>query len=180
MTERERMLAVYRGETPDRVPFFLDLSHWYNHRHKIPFDLSSLAMEPELPLIEYHQKAGAGFYLANLLSCYDIVYPADVVDIVSKETSARGVEIIWRLETPLGTIERRRRWEEQSYSWYISKWGIGTEQDLRVFEYSMTRARFVPAFDRYQKWQRAINDLGTVCGWASKEQFSPLPTYLRR
>ena len=61
MTERERMLAVYRGETPDRVPFFLDLSHWFNHRHKIPFDLSSSATEPDLPLIEYHQQVGAGF-----------------------------------------------------------------------------------------------------------------------
>lgn len=160
MTERERMLAVYRGETPDRVPFFLDLSHWFNHRHKIPFDLSSSATEPDLPLIEYHQQVGAGFYIANLGSSYDIVYPNDVVNTVTKEPSAHGREIVWRLETPIGTIERRRRWEEQSYSWGISKWGISAEQDLRVFEYAMTRARFVPAFDRYEKWQRALGNLG--------------------
>jgi hypothetical protein len=156
------MLAVYRGETPDRVPFFLDLSHWFDQRHKIPFDLSSSGAEPELPLIEYHRNAGIGFYIANPVSCYDIVYPNDVVNSVSKEISTHGIEIVWRMETPLGTIERRRRWEEQSYSWGISNWGICGEKDLRVFEYAMTRARFAPAFDRYLKWQRAIDDCGVL------------------
>ena len=162
MTERGRMLAVYRGQTPDRVPFFLDLSHWFNQRHGIPFDLSSPVTEPDWPLIEYHQKAGAGFYIANLASSYDIVYPNDVVNTVSKRTSVGGIEIVWRIATPLGTIERRRHWEEQSYSWGISKWGICTEQDLHVFEYAMTRARFVPAFDRYEKWQKVLDHLGVV------------------
>ena len=120
MTERERLLAVYRGETPDRVPFFLDLSHWFSERHKIPFDLSSSVTGPDWPLIKYHEKAGAGFYIANLVSWYDIVYPEDISSTVSKETSAHGLEIVWRISTPLGTIERRRRWEEQSYSWSIS------------------------------------------------------------
>jgi hypothetical protein len=162
MTERERMLAVYRGETPDRVPFFLDLSHWFNHRHQLPFDLSSSVTEPDGPLIACHQKAGAGFYLANLLAGYDIVYPGDCASTASKEASPHGAEIIWRLETPLGAIERRRRWEEQSYSWCISKWGICTEQDLRVFAYAMTRARFAPAFAQIEKWQQAVGQLGVV------------------
>jgi Uroporphyrinogen decarboxylase (URO-D) len=162
MTERARMLAVYRGEIPDRVPFFLDLSHWFNQRHKIPFDLSSSIAEPDLPLIEYHKKVGAGLYIGNLFSCHDTIYPSDVVETASKETSAHGLEIVWRMETPIGTIERRRRWEEQSYSWCISKWGICTEQDLRVFEYAMTRARYVPAFDRYEKWQQTLGDFGVL------------------
>ena len=31
-----------------------------------------------------------------------------------------------------GVIERKRKWEEQSYSWSVSQWGISTAQDLRV------------------------------------------------
>lgn len=162
MTERERLLAVYRGETPDRIPYFLDLSHWFNERNRIPFDLSAPATEPDGRLIEYHRKVGAGFYVANLASSYDLVYPADVSSTAHKETSPRGTEIVWRIETPLGAIERRRLWEDQSYSWGISKWGICDEQDLRVLEYAMTRARFVPAFDRYVKWQETAGDLGVV------------------
>lgn len=29
MTERERLLKVLKGETPDRVLWFADLGHWY-------------------------------------------------------------------------------------------------------------------------------------------------------
>lgn len=156
------MLAVYRGETPDRVPFFLDLSHWYNQKHKVPFDLSNPATEPDLPLIEYHRKVGAGFYIANLASFYDVTYPKDVVTTVRKDTTVRGPEIVWGIETPVGKIERKRRWEEQSYSWPVSKWGLTTEEDLRVFEYAMTRARFVPAFDRFEKWRQALDGVGVL------------------
>lgn len=161
-TERERMLAVYRGETPDRVPFFLDLSHWFAHKHRIPFDLSTPMLEPDWPLIEFHKRVGAGFCIPNLISYWDSVYPADVVMTTTKETTVHGVEIIWRIETPLGSIERRRRWDEQSYSWCISKWGISTEEDLRVLAYALTRAQLVPAFARYQKWQDALGKLGVI------------------
>ena len=101
MTERERILAVYRGVIPDRVPFFLDLSHWFNERHKIPFDLSTPATQPDGALIDCHRKIGAGFYLANLASSYDIVFPHEVASSAVKENSARGTEIVWRI---------RRRW----------------------------------------------------------------------
>ncbi len=162
MTERERMLAVYRGETPDRVPFFLDLSHWFIQKHKLPFDLSASVTEPDWPLIEYHRNVGAGLYIGNLLSCYDMVYSEDVANSVVKETTAQGIEIVWRIETPIGAIERRRRWEEQSYSWGISAWGVRSEQDLRVLEYAMTRARAIPAFDSYERWSDAVGGIGVV------------------
>ena len=29
MTERERLIKVLKDETPDRVPWFADLGHWY-------------------------------------------------------------------------------------------------------------------------------------------------------
>ena len=63
MTERERILAVYRGETPDRVPCMLDLSHWFYHRRKKPWDLSVTYVQPECELIDYHKEAGVGFYI---------------------------------------------------------------------------------------------------------------------
>jgi len=162
MTERERMLAVYRGETPDRVPFFLDLSHWYYQKHHLPFDLSVPHMEPEWELIEYHKKVGAGFYVPNLNSYYDVTLPADVVATTTKEMTPDGPEITWRIETPIGAIERKRIWEEGSYSWGVSKWGIATAQDLRVFGYAYSRRRFKPAWERYTPWVNALGGLGVV------------------
>ena len=96
MTERERMLAIYRGETPDRVPFFLDLSHWFYQKHGIPFDLSVAHLEPEWDLIAYHKKVGAGFYVPNLNSYYDVAFPPDVIATTTKETTPGGPEITWK------------------------------------------------------------------------------------
>jgi len=162
MTERERMLAIYRGETPDRVPFFLDLSHWFYHKHKLPFDLSVAHLEPEWDLIEYHKKVGAGFYIPNLNSYYDAYFTDDVVATTTKEMIASGPEITWHIETPIGVIERKRAWEENSYSWNVSKWGIKTAQDLHVLGYALSRLRWKPAWERYAPWVEALGDLCVV------------------
>jgi hypothetical protein len=162
MTERERLLTVYRGETPDRVPFFLDLSHWFYQRHGIPFDLSVPHLEPEWDLIAYHKNVGAGFYVPNLNSYFDVTLPPDVVATATKEMAPQGPEITWRLETPIGIIERKRQWEEQSYSWNVSKWGVRTEQDLRVLGYALSRYQYQPAWERYTPWVESLGDYGVV------------------
>lgn len=41
MTERERILAVEYNEKPDRIPYMLDLSHYYFHRFQRDWDLLS-------------------------------------------------------------------------------------------------------------------------------------------
>jgi hypothetical protein len=162
MTERERMLAVYRGETPDQVPLFLDVSHWFYHKHHIPFDLSVAHLEPEYDLIAYHKQIQAGFYIPNLNSYYDASYPPDVNAITTKVMTPDGPEIIWRLETPIGAIERRRKWEEKSYSWNVSQHGVHTAQDLRVLAYALSRRTYTASFERYTPWVDLLDGWGVV------------------
>ena len=87
MTMRERILAVYRGETPDVVPYMLDLSHWFYHKNRIPWDLSVAYDKPEYELIAYHKQAGAGFYMPNLGAFYSAPYGDDVQSEVRKATT---------------------------------------------------------------------------------------------
>ena len=162
MTPRERILAVFRGETPDVVPFMLDLSHWFCQRERRPWDLSTAYETPDTALIACHRRTGAGFYLPNLAAFYTTRYPPDVQATVTKRDTAQGPEIAWRLETPLGAIERRRIWEQTSYSWAINHWGIATEDDLRVFAYALRDRRFEPLWDRYRAWDAEVGDAGVV------------------
>ena len=162
MTERERMLTVLKGGAPDRVPFFLDLSHWFYHKHHLPFDLSQGLLEPDWELIDYHKRVGAGFYVPNLISYYDVVFPSDVVSTTIKAYTPQGPEITWRIETPIGVIERKRQWEEQSYSWNVSQWGVRTAQDLRVLGYAYSQLQYKPAWERYTPWAEALGDLGVI------------------
>ncbi len=162
MNCHERILSVYRGETPDVAPFMLDLSHWFYQRTGIPWDLSVAYEEPERELIEYHRKVGVGFYLANLASFYTVVHPEDVRVATTKRERNGVPEITWRIETPLGTIERSRTWEARTYAWGIGKWGIETERDLRVFRYAMASRSFQPRWDRYLAWVDEVGDAGIV------------------
>lgn len=160
MTLRERILAVYRGETPDVVPFMLDLSHWFYHKNRLPWDLSQTYERPEHALIDYHKHVQAGFYLANLASFYSVSYPEDVVVTVAK--SADGREITWRYETPLGAISRTRRWEQETYAWAIPRWGIQSEQELKILGYALSHRKFTPRWDRYHAWTSYVGECGVV------------------
>jgi len=108
MTLRERILSVYAGQTPDVVPYALDLFHWFYHKFHLPWDLDKPYMEPDSDLIDYHRMMGVGFYFANCASFYDSTYAGDVEASVIRDESD-GVEIVWRYETPIGKIERRRK-----------------------------------------------------------------------
>lgn len=162
MTPRDRILAVYRGDTPDVVPYMLDLSHWFYHKHRLPWDLSQAYEQPEIDLINFHQQVDAGFYLPNLGSFFSVAFPTDVQVEVCKQEVSGVPEIVWRIRTPSGEIERRRRWEEQTYAWGISRWGIRNEQDLRVFGEAMSRRSFSPKWDNYRAWVEAVGENGVV------------------
>ena len=160
MSMRERILTVYRGDVPDQVPFMLDLSHWFYHKHTLPWDLSRAYEEPERELIDYHKGADVGFYLANLASFYTVSHTHDVRATTSK--SADGLEITWTYETPMGTIRRKRRWYEQTYAWAVLEWGLKTEQDLRVLGHALTARTFSPRWDLYHTWTEYVGDCGVV------------------
>ena len=162
MTMRERILAVYRGEIPDVVPYMLDLSHWFYHKNRIPWDLSVAYDRPEYELIAYHKQVGVGFYMPNLGAFYSAPYGDDVQSEVRKDYHDGVPEIVWRLTTPLGSIERRRMWEESSYSWAITRWGVQTEQDLRVLGYALASRTYAPLWDRYRAWVDEVGDMGVV------------------
>lgn len=160
MTLRERILAVYRGETPDVVPFMLDLSHWFYHKTRRPWDLSRSYEAPEDDLINEHKRLGVGFYVPNLASFVDVAYGPDVRSEVSK--SADGSEITWTLETPEGVIRRVRRWNEQTYAWAIPEWGIKSQQDLRALAYALGSRNYTPRWERYDRWTESVGDQGAV------------------
>jgi hypothetical protein len=162
MTHRERIMAVFRGETPDVVPYMLDLSHWFYHKNRLPWDLTTVYEKPETALIDYHKRAGVGFYMPNLASFYSAEYGAAVRSSVSRGERNGAPEITWRLETPLGAIERRRVWEDASYSWAISSWGIQDERGLRILAQALRSRTYAPRWDNYRAWKDYVGDAGVV------------------
>lgn len=162
MTLRERILAVYQKRTPDCVPYMLDLSHWFYHRNRMPWDLSRSYEKPESELIGYHKRARVGFYLPNLGLFYSSTYGPQVKTETIKEPYRDGWQIIWRLTTPSGRIARKRVWEENSYSWAVSEWGVSNENDLRILGEAMASRTYQPGWDRYRAWVEEVGETGVV------------------
>ncbi len=160
MTHKERIEAVYKGETLDKVPFMLDLSHWFYHKNKLPWDISKSYELPEYELLDYHKKMDVGFYMPNLGSFYEVRYPKDIQ--IKTIKSDDGKEITWSIETPIGTISRTRIWEDITYAWAIKSWSIKTPQDLKVLAYAYENRTYKFNNEKYQAWIDYIGDFG-VC-----------------
>ena len=162
MTERERILSVYQGQKPDRVPFMLDLSHYYYHRFQKDWDLCYGYNEPERDLIDFNRKMGAGFYMPNQAVFFKTTYDEDIKATAVRELE-NGVPVItWRFETPVGSIERKRVWMPGSYSWAIKQWGVKDDRDLAVLKYAMSRRHFEALPDNYKAWADYTGDDGVV------------------
>ena len=65
----------------------LDLSHWFYHKNRLPWDLSIVYDRPESELIDYHKQTGAGFYMPNLGVVLLGDYGDDVESEVRKESA---------------------------------------------------------------------------------------------
>lgn len=162
MTERERILAVAYGEKPDRVPYMLDLSHYYYHRFQKDWDLCSGYVEPEKGLIDFNRQMGAGFYMPNQAVFTRAHYDSTVKAGAVREIVNGSPEITWSFETPLGKIERKRRFMKGSYSWAITKWGVEDEKDLEVLKYALTHVSYEPLPENYKAWADYVGDDGVV------------------
>ena len=154
MTQRERFLAVLHGETPDVVPWFIDLSYWFNAERKRRF-VPSPDKEMDYDLIALHKEVGAGI-CKELGSILVPSYDGDVEDIQKIE----GDTFTWTIKTPLGELHEIRIYNEKSYSWDIQKRMVENVSDLKIIRYSMERKSFIPRFDYYNKIVEACGDIG--------------------
>jgi len=164
---------MYRGQKPDGVPFMLDLSHWFYHRRKLPWDLSRAYDKPEYELIDYHRAKGAGFYMPNLASFFSTTYPPDIRTETIKDEKNGRQRITWKYITPMGTLERSRVWDDTTYSWHIENWGVKTEHDLRVLAYALSGRKFALVKGKYEAWRDYVGDAGVVyvpCGYSAMGQ----------
>ena len=101
MTPRERILAVYNGQKPDRVPYMLDLSHYYLHKFQLPWDLCNGYPKPDTGLMDYTKKVGAAFYCPQQTHFWDVELANDVKSFAATNVVDGVPEIVWRFETPL-------------------------------------------------------------------------------
>jgi hypothetical protein len=142
MTHRERMEAVFRGEHPDVMAWFGDLTYWYSAHSEIG-DLPERWRGPN-GLHEMHRELNIGEYIPGC-SAGDTIEG----DEVRHEVTVKGGRRVARWDTPVGSIQEVQEYAPDSFSWGYTEHAVKSAADLRVVRYLYENRRFTPRPDSY-------------------------------
>jgi hypothetical protein len=154
MTERERLIKVLKGETPDRVPWFADLGHWFRAESGQQWNLFNISNCTK-EIADLHREVRSGWYV-EVGSLHDEFYEDNVV----RERELTGDRAIERFITPIGEIYMERKWSPVSFSWDIAKLMVENMKDLQILLYAIERRRFIPRYDNWQMIELIGGDVG--------------------
>ena len=154
MTERERLLKVLKGETPDRVPWFADLGHWFRAESGGQWDLYNINNCTE-DVAKLHHDVRAGWYI-EVGSLHEEYYE----DGVTREREIVGDRAIERFITPKGEIRMERKWNPVSFSWDISKLMVENLNDLEILLYAVERRKFRHKYENWEKIEQIGGNIG--------------------
>jgi hypothetical protein len=154
MTERERLIRVLKRETPDRVPWFADLGHWFRAESGEQWNLFKVSNCTK-EIADLHREVKAGWYM-EVGSLHEEYYDDGVI----REKQLIGDRAIERFLTPVGEIFMERKWNPVSYSWDITKLMVENIHDLEILLYAVERKKFLPRYENWEDIERIGGDVG--------------------
>ena len=146
---------MFRGETPDVVPWYADLSHWHQVERGERVPLAGRATR-DIEMVALHKRVGAGLYL-NMGCFHRIEYDTDEV---GESVSVEGDIFRHTLQTPLGTVYEQRQWSSISFSWDITHRMVQSVEDFPIVEFVMKHRQYVPAHESYYEWEADLGGMG--------------------
>ncbi len=156
MTNRQRLLAVMDGKTPDRVPWIPRLSIWYEgnrRRGTLPREYR------EKNLREVERDIFGGTAARD-----GIVYRTEMRDVEIRSHQPKPMETVTEYITPVGTVTTRYRATEQLRGQGIQDAEVGfmlkRREDYAVVEYLVEHTHYVAAYDEYEAYDRETGDEG--------------------
>ena len=127
MTPREQILALLRGDRPDRVPWFGDLDYWASAliaQRKNPPGFKESA-----EYIQWHRTLGVGFYLQGYFPFRAVL---DFQERIWQEGNCRYRELV----TPKGTLRECWQYLPESYTEAPIEHLLKSEKDLPALSYA--------------------------------------------
>jgi hypothetical protein len=186
MTNRERILAMIRGEVPDRVPWVPRLDFWYRAQAY----LGTLPKELEgLTLMELADRLGVPTYgvlpdsaecptgtemLDRSLGIYQVpVVPYRVtLQDVERRVLKQGREIIVEYRTPVGSTRTTAIFTDEMLQAgasvpYVTEHPIREPRHFEVVGYIFSHLKVEPRMEEYVARRDQVGERGIVIGYAS-------------
>lgn len=176
MNLNERIMAVFRGETPDVIPWFADLTYWYE----------SLIKTGRLPeKYKGNSRFGVGVELYKELGCgaHEELYnlPAKLIFKntkirVNRYKDDQGNIITERKYiTPIGTISSKVKYMYTSYSSAFIKYCVNSVEDLKVLKYMYENLEVKENrknIELQYEWMKEWREYGVVSSIPPRTPFS--------
>ncbi len=171
MNDRERVLAILQGRTPDRVPWLGDLTYWAH----------ALEVRGEVPpgfqrspaYYDWHRELGVGFYLQGYEPFRRVLDGS-----VRIEEQRDGREFRRTYHTPVGSITEVEVYLPESYTHAYTQRLVKTRDDLAVLRYIFEHATFEPDYAEAARRHALVQDLGVVLCYLPKTPFMQMAVLL--
>jgi len=160
LTDRERILAILEGESPDRIPWIPRLLIWHR-AHKIAGTLPTKVQNTDLRQAE--QALGMG-NPAREGQIYRIEYENMEVN-VREEKYDGGVKTITEYITPKGTVDHTTNTSDEfaglGIEGYIrEKTPLKKPEDYDIWEYIVENTVYIPTYEEYKVYDKEVGESG--------------------
>ncbi len=197
MTKRERLLAVMRGERPDRIPFIDRMDLWYGNRtytNTMPERYQGMSLR------EIHEDVGMGRIKFENPYAYrlrgvemtvtfreeQIIHDADPTfkwfpggwapDFVARDVAG---DTLIELKTPVGNLSLIYGVSEEMVPQggldpYLKKHLLTGEEDWPIIKWLLERAEYVPLYDEFFAQDAQMGPDGILIPWPNRVPFQQL------
>ena len=156
MTNRERMLAILSGKSPDRVPWIPRLLLWYNAQKRAG---TLPERYRDWSLREIEQDLGLGNPARD-----GKIYRTELRGVDVKETKLDDMETLTEYITPVGTVSTLFRGNETLRTLGIQdmqvEFILKGPEDYAVGGYIIEHTDYIPTYDEYAAYEREVGDDG--------------------
>lgn len=166
MTSRERILAVLRGQSPDRIP----LCSW-TYFESIPEYRKGadwMSVEALKVSLDFYEKIGADYWQWNAFPYYTDVYcmlelrtkPGANIEVKKTHT---GKTVRTEYEIPVGSIFSVDTYSEIGHTTYHEKGLLETVSDLKIFQYIIENIGYEPDHENLSRHLDVLGQNGVMC-----------------
>ena len=156
MTNRERILAIMEGQSPDRIPWIPRLLIWHRaqvRQERLPERLYGMSLR------EVERALGMGAPARE-----GRVFKAEQEGDVEVNRRQEGASVVTTYRTPAGTVFTRHQSSEK-----LDGVGIGSlevehmikgPEDFAAVEYMVENTHYLPTYQDYLDYEREIGEDG--------------------
>jgi hypothetical protein len=156
MTNRERILTLLDGGTPDRIPWIPRLKIWYD-ANRLAGTLP--ARYRGLSLREVEQRVFGGAAARD-----GVIYTTSLDNVDVRTRHLDSLETVTEYVTPVGTVTSVERGSNRLRAAGIqdaqTEFVLKRREDYAVVQYLFEHTRYEPAYEDYLRYEAEIGEAG--------------------